>query len=117
MDSHNGPETSSHNASDSVNNASSEQLPPTVTPPYWQHMRAASRNSILSLGKSQPIRLEDNTEEEEGTKSPLWAKIVSVDSHTIVTGSVKGVGDYVVWICKVQTLDVSTVPNTISLTY
>ena len=116
MDSHkpaDRSETSSHNASDTVNNVSSEQLPTTIVPPYWQHMRAASRNSILSIGKSQPIRLEDNTEEEEGAKSPLWARLVSIDSHTVVTGNVKGVGDYVVWICRVQTLDVSTVARTI----
>ena len=85
----------------------SEQLPPIVVPPYWHHVRGASRNSVLSIGKPQPIRLEDNTEESEGTRSPLWAKLVSIDSHTVVTGNVKSVGDYVVWRCKVQTLDVS----------
>jgi hypothetical protein len=84
-----------------------ENLPPVIVPPYWQqHIRNVSRNSILSItGKPAPIRLEDNTDEPEGVKSPLWAKLVSIESHTIVSGNVKGVGDYVVWNCRVETLD------------
>lgn len=101
-------EVSSNAAASGTNRSlgSPEHLPPIVSPPYWQHVRHASRNSVLSIGK-QPIRLEDNTEEPVGTRSPLWAKLVSIDSHTVVTGNLKGVGDYVVWICRVQTLDVS----------
>lgn len=111
MDSHRVPDppepsSHSHNAPESAADAqsASDQLPPVVVPPYWRSASAASRNSILSIAKG--IRLEDNSEEPEGTKSPLWAKLVSIESHTVVTGNVKGVGDYVVWICQVQTLDV-----------
>lgn len=86
--------------------ASSAELPPVIVPPYWQHRRAASRTSIISNGRIQPIRLEDNSQEPEGVTSPLWARVVAVDSYTIVSGSVKGVGDYVVWICRVDTLGV-----------
>ena len=109
-----GTNSSPNNQSNVLSeDCSSEGLQSTVTPPYWQHIRAASRNSILSIGKSQPIRLEDNTEEPEGTKSPLWAKLVSINTHTIITGNVKGVGDYVVWICQVQTLDVGATSKTL----
>ena len=87
-------------------------LPPVI-PPYWQsqvYNRSVSRTSVLSIagiGKPQPILLEDHSEEPEGVKSPLWAKVVSIDSHTIVSGNVKGLGDYVVWSCRIDTLDVS----------
>ena len=119
MDSHKTPnalDSSVRGTADDAVSGASEQLPPVVSPPYWQHSRAVSRSSVFSIGKPQPIRLEDNTEELEGTRSPLWAKIVSIDDHTIVTGNVKGVGDYVVWICKVQTLDVRLTVLYLSLT-
>lgn len=83
------------------------ELPTVLIPPYWQqHRRATSYASVVSNGRPSPIRLEDNTEELEGVKSPLWAKLVAIDSHTVVSGNLKGVGDYVVWICRVETLDV-----------
>jgi len=56
-------------------------------------------------GRPLPITLEDNTEDVEGAvRSPLWAKLVVIESYTIVSGNVKGLGDYVVWICSVETL-------------
>jgi hypothetical protein len=89
---------------------SEPNLSQIVIPPYWQqHRRHASYASIASNPGATAITLEDHTEEPEGSegvKSPLWAKLVSIDSYVIVSGSVKGVGDYVVWICKVETLDV-----------
>jgi hypothetical protein len=87
--------------------------PDAIVPPYWQsHRRGLSYVSIVSSNTNRPaaITLEDNTQEDAddpgGLKSPLWARMVSVDSHVVITGNVKGIGDYVVWICKVQTLDV-----------
>lgn len=77
-----------------------------IIPPYWQHIRHTSYASILSNGRLPPITLEDHTDEPEGQTSPLWAKVVAIDSHVIVSGNVPGVGDYVVWICSVDTLDV-----------
>ena len=96
------------NGNGELNDGSSSEFPPVIVPPYWQHRRAASRASIISNGKPPPIRLEDNSEGPEGVTSPLWAKVVAIDSYTIVSGSIKGVGEYVVWICRVETLEVST---------
>ena len=78
-----------------------------IIPPFWQHQRGQSYASVISNGKPPPITLEDHTEESYDQSSPLWAKVVSIQDHVIVSGSVAGVGDYVVWICKVDTLDVS----------
>ena len=88
-----------------------ESAPPSTAstpliPPYWSHRRAASCASTLSNAVA-PIRLEDHTLDEEGQKSPLWAKVVDVDSYVVVSGNVKGVGDYVVWNCRVERLEVS----------
>ena len=80
-----------------------------VVPPYWQHSRQASRASVISYGKPTPITLEDNSAPPDDVTSPLWARAVVIDSHAVVSGSVKGVGDYVVWTCRVQTLDVRRV--------
>ncbi|MCJ1352392.1 MAG: PX domain-containing protein ypt35 [Icmadophila ericetorum] len=95
---------------DSATVASPSALPPeSISPPYWQHKHTQSYSSVISNGgRPPPITLEDHTEEQEGICSPLWAKVVSIDNHTIVSGTVKGVGDYVVWICKVTTLDGGT---------
>ena len=84
--------------------------PETLIPPYWQHRRQVSHASVVSnasiSGKPPPIILEDHTGEIEGQRSPLWAKSVAIDNHVIVSGNITGVGNYVVWICKVFTLDV-----------
>ena len=89
---------------------SGQELQPAVVsvPPYWHlHRRGASYASTASSTRPAPIRLEDNTDEPEGVKSPLWARLVTIESHTVVSGNVKGIGDYVVWNCQVETLDVS----------
>ena len=84
--------------------------PETLIPPYWQHRRHFSHASVVSnasiTGRPPPIILEDHTEELEGQRSPLWAKSVTIDNHVMVAGNITGVGNYVVWICKVFTLDV-----------
>ena len=79
----------------------------TNIPPYWQHQRAISNASIISNGEPPPITLEDHTGEAAGLRSPLWARTVTIENYIIVSGSVKGIGDYIVWICKIDTLDVS----------
>lgn len=75
-------------------------------PVYWQHRR---HESYASLGHSKPppIILEDNTEDAPNLKSPLWAREVTIDGYTIVSGGVPGVGDYTSWSCRINTLDVS----------
>jgi hypothetical protein len=116
----------SNESSSNLSNTPSHELPPTdpqlttpalpykrasIIPPYWHHRRDASFVSIAST-RPPPIRLEDHTQEDAADlKSPLWAKAVRIQSHVVVTGGLKGigigVGDYVVWVCGVETLDVS----------
>ncbi|KAK2745013.1 PX domain-containing protein ypt35 [Onygenales sp. PD_40] len=81
---------------------------PTVIPPYWRHYRNASQASQTSL-ESTPrrslIRLEDHTEDPtDETNKGLWARSVTIDDYIIVKGR-SGIGAYVVWICRIQTLD------------
>jgi len=78
-----------------------------VTPPYWRHQRAISRASLISVDSSgtPAITLEDHTEDPDSDSSRgLWAKSVTIDDHVLVEGKT-GVGAYVVWNCKVQTLE------------
>ena len=90
--------------------ATTKSYPESLVPPYWQHRRQISHASVVSnashTGKPPPIILEDHTEEPEGLASPLWAKAVQIENNVIVSGNITGVGDYVVWICKVFVLDV-----------
>lgn len=76
-----------------------------VIPPYWSHHRNASRTSQIS--QDQPvITLEDHTEDPNSeTSRGLWAKSVTIDDYAVVEGKT-GVGAYVVWSCRIQTLDV-----------
>ena len=79
-----------------------------VVPPYWQrHSRNASRASQSSQARSTLITLEDHTADPDSeTTRGLWARSVSIDDHVVVQGKT-GVGAYVVWNCRIQTLDVS----------
>lgn len=83
------------------------------TPPYWgRHMRSISNVSYTSVqgsSRPQPIILEDNTEPEQQRSDAgkgLWARGVSIHDHVVVAGSAIGTGAYVVWVCKVDTLEV-----------
>ena len=80
---------------------------PTV-PPHWSHQRHESYISIDNERRSStPIILEDNTGEGSERSSSCWARRVSIDDYVLVSGSVPNVGTFVVWNCKVDTLDVS----------
>jgi PX domain len=83
-----------------------------VVPPYWRHQRAASRASFASVASSKPaITLEDHSEDPDASSTRgLWAKDVTIDDYAVVSGKT-GIGAYVVWMCRVQTLDVRTLPN------
>ncbi|RAH81059.1 PX domain protein [Aspergillus japonicus CBS 114.51] len=96
--------------------ASSNERPISgIVPPYWTHHRAASRISQISLDAGPAITLEDHTEDPEcETSRGLWAKSVSVDDYVVVQGKT-GIGSYVVWNCRVQTLDGG--PITVRLRY
>lgn len=76
----------------------------SLVPPYWSHRRYESYCSIGNT-KPPPITLEDHTEDEFSISSPLWANGVTIDDHVLVTGSVPNIGKFIVWNCKIDTLD------------
>lgn len=81
-----------------------------VVPPYWRHSRAASRASHVSLDSStgRLITLEDHSEDLScDTSRGLWARSVTIDDYVVVKGTT-GIGAYVVWNCKIETLEVGS---------
>lgn len=83
----------------------------SIVPPYWQrHVRNDSRLSCNSLdadAPSNPIRLEDHTDESSDQCKALWARHVTIDDYVVVgSGSAPALGAYVVWNITVDTLDV-----------
>ena len=78
----------------------------TIVPPYWQHQRGSSYAS-LDHPPSFPITLEDHTEESSEQSDSLWANGVSIENYVVISGNIPSVGDYVVWICSVDTIHVS----------
>jgi len=85
--------------------------PHIVVPPYWQrHQRGESLISNDSRRLSNPfIKLVDNTDEPSEQSKGLWAKSAQIDEHVVVRGTAPGIGDYVVWTCKVETLNGGTI--------
>lgn len=85
----------------------------SVVPPYWQrHERNASRLSSYTSDAGARIVLEDHTDEGSEQCKVLWAKHVTIDDYVVVRGTAPGLGayspgQYVVWNCTVETLDVS----------
>lgn len=77
-----------------------------LVPPYWSHRRYESYCSIGNT-KPPPITLEDHTKEPSFVSNSAWAKGVTVDDYVLVSGSVPNVGNFVVWNCRIDTLDVS----------
>lgn len=77
----------------------------STVPPYWQHRRCESYASV-DITRPPAIILVDHTEIEPECSSPLWAKAVSLQDYVVVSGSFASVGDYIVWSCKIDTLDV-----------
>lgn len=80
----------------------------TDMPPFWstnRHNRAISSASYQSLNQNRPqaIILEDHSEEDHELAQACWAKSVTVDDYSVVSGPT-GVGAYVVWHCTVCTL-------------
>ncbi|KAI9728806.1 MAG: PX domain-containing protein ypt35 [Cirrosporium novae-zelandiae] len=99
-----------HDSSDSdgvkLNNHNANERNGDITPPYWiGHQRSGSNASLDSSGPSK-ITLEDHTEESSVQSGALWAKSVTIDDYTIVSGNPAGIGAYVVWNCQVEMLDV-----------
>ncbi len=79
-----------------------------LVPPYWSHRRYESYCSV-GAAKPAPITLEDHTGEQSCESNAAWAKGVAIDDHVLVTGSVPNVGNFIVWNCRIDTLDVSTI--------
>lgn len=77
----------------------------STVPLYWQHRRYESYTSV-DIIRPPAIILEDHTETEPDCSSPLWAKAVSLEDYVVVSGSFASVGNYIVWSCKIDTLDV-----------
>jgi hypothetical protein len=74
-------------------------------PAFWstRHSRSASYHSIIHTG-SGPIQLEDHSEDQHEQSQACWARSVTVDDYTVVSGT-SGIGAYVVWHCTVSTLE------------
>ena len=91
--------------SDLPNHVAPNRLSAQLSPPYWQHQRSVSSATQVSLDRPPPISLEDNTQPDSPSQSALWAKSISIDDYVVVRGNPAGLGAYVVWNCRVQTLD------------
>ena len=77
-------------------------------PPYWvqSHQRSASNISIESI-RSGAIRLQDNEDGENYNSDEVcWAKGAQIDDHVVVNSSRTGIGAFVVWNIKVETMNV-----------
>ncbi|KAL4977752.1 PX domain protein [Aspergillus desertorum] len=99
------PASPSHFQSESPCLAPNERPDSGIVPPYWSHHRNASRASQISTDGGPAITLEDHTEDPNcETNRGLWAKSVTIDDHVVVQGK-SGVGAYVVWNCKIRTLE------------
>lgn len=104
---------------DSSNTRPKPARPTSIVPLFWQSTRQATRNSIASISNlastTSGITLTDNTTSSPtelspdasspGLGSPLWARQVDIDDYVKIEGDVPGVGGYIVWLVKVQTLD------------
>lgn len=80
-----------------------------LIPPYWSHRRYESYASVENT-KPPPITLEDHTDGQSEQSGSCWARGVVIDGYVIVTGTVPNLGDFVVWNCRIDTLDVSLHP-------
>lgn len=78
----------------------------SLVPPYWSHRRYESYSSVKNA-KPPPITLEDHTEEPSEQSGAVWAKGVTIDEYVLLSGTVPSVGNFVVWNCNIETLDVS----------
>ena len=75
-------------------------------PAFWstRHARSASYHSLAHTTGHGPIQLEDHSEDQHEQSQACWARSVTVDDYTVVSGT-SGIGAYVVWHCTVSTLE------------
>lgn len=88
---------------------SRHQMPGHVdapAPAFWstRHSRSASYHSLAHTAGHGPIQLEDHSEDQHEQSQACWARSVTVDDYTVVSGT-SGIGAYVVWHCTVSTLE------------
>jgi hypothetical protein len=80
------------------------------SPPYWtqSHTRSFSNISIESVAPGA-ITLRDNTNATDDRNEACWAKGATIDDYVVVKGmgGGLGIGAFVVWNIKVETLRVS----------
>lgn len=92
-----------------VKDTKSEEPSKITSPPYWLRERSATQSTTLSLERPPPITLKDNTDDDYNDPAhahqQLWARSIAIDDYVIVRGNNVAIGAYVVWICKVETLD------------
>lgn len=114
----------------------------TISPPYWQqsHTRSISHISIDSIHPSG-ITLQDNTADGEeddaningrGKNEACWARSVVIEDYVVVNGSGiggiggiagkglgigGGIGAFVVWNVKVDTLEVGVLSLSLSFSH
>lgn len=108
VDRDSGEDLDSSEIDNGLGAGTSQPLPKVpLVPPHWSHQRHESYISIDDEQRgSAPIVLEDNTGEGSEWSSSCWARRVSIDDYVLVSGSLPSVGTFVVWNCKVDTLDV-----------
>ena len=99
------PSSRSDTSANGIQAASHARIDESSIPPYWSHRRYESYCSIEHT-KPPPIILEDNTAENN---SPVWARSVSINDYVLVTGTLPNVGNFIVWNCRIDTLNVSHV--------
>lgn len=101
------PHTYMQTSADAAAAASANADRQTEAPAFWssstRHCRTASYHSISHVGDPGPIQLEDHSEEQHELSQGCWARSVTVDDYTVVSGT-SGIGAYVVWHLTVSTL-------------
>jgi len=77
-----------------------------ISPVFWvhSHQRSVSNISVESIA-SGGITLKDNTNGDNDSKNKAcWAKSVHIEDHVVINGNRTGIGAFVVWNIKVETL-------------
>ena len=100
------PDNAPFSPSSDLDPGTSEAGSSALVPPYWQRRRHDSRASVQSQA-SIPIQLLDHTSESHEHNKAVWAKGATINDYILISGTIVAVGDYVVWNCNIDTLDVS----------
>lgn len=103
------PHDEHNSASASAEDSKLEAQSYPTSPPYWLRSHSGTQSTTLSIERPPPITLKDNTgtdnEDSAQAYRQLWARSITIDDYVVIRGNSAGIGAYVVWICKVETLD------------